>query len=308
MRSLLRCAFGWLALTAGCSVHAHPGSGAGWDQPVAPDRTRWLIAWDNDVFLGRDRDYTQGLTLGRETGFEQDGVWTSVRWSVGQALYTPAERRDVLIPGERPFAGWVYLSRARSDEGARWAREETTTLGWVGPSAAGRQTQNAIHGALGMERFEGWHRQLRDEPTLSWEGRERRALALSRQGRADLWADGHVLLGTHDRSIGLALTGRWGPRVPSDSGPRSTKPGRSNYGFASVDLQAVGRSLPLSGNRWSHRAPSVDERVGVVDASLGWVWATDRHRFSAVAHVGSRRYADQPAAPRYLGLEWAVVR
>ena len=131
-----------------------------------------LLTLDNDLFAPRgagpppDRDYTGGLrlTITHPSGMALSAV---------QEVYTP--RRDSLapVPGERPYAAWLYAELGWSvpATSAR-VRELGLAAGVLGPAALGEQVQNGVHHLTGSEAQEGWAHQLRIGPTVQLRYRE----------------------------------------------------------------------------------------------------------------------------------------
>ena len=134
---------------------------------------------DNDFFamrLGRapmDFDYTSGLELGIE--FDGASGWASrlvgkrqeestIQLSVGQRIYTPRSRGQRDIPGQRPFAGWLYGAAEVRSESAATIRELRVEIGVTGPASLAEVTQTGLHDVFGSRPVTGWENQLPTEP------------------------------------------------------------------------------------------------------------------------------------------------
>lgn len=156
---------------------------------------------DNDVFIGSDRDYTNGARLAWISGERKslkdispiqralhkfsggDGtrgffrdMWgfedpSEVKYQYGSALtqliFTPESVEDPPPPNQRPYAGWAGLgfSLHVSDESAINSIE--LNFGIVGPSALAEQTQDIVHRLQDIELFDGWDSQIPDEFTFN---------------------------------------------------------------------------------------------------------------------------------------------
>ncbi len=148
---------------------------SGWAQSVSGLHMRV----DNDFFafrVGRralDFDYTSGL----EFEVEFDGAPSWMSWpvapnrddvtlglSLGQQIYTPRSRGQRESPGERPFAGWLYVAASVESETASTTRAASISVGVTGPPALAEQTQSSLHNLLGSYEVTGWENQLPFEP------------------------------------------------------------------------------------------------------------------------------------------------
>ena len=176
-------------------AHAAEVKKAPSDNDVGPSELGTLsIKFENDLFAGTDRHYTNGLRiswLSPEGGkayaplqaiedflqtFAQKYHRDKTRfgWAIGQDIFTPEDRfRADLIEDDRPYAGWLYGSlslhtiTADKDNSSRKTSESVElSLGIVGPQAMGEETQDFVHDLRLIDNFEGWDHQLRAEPGL----------------------------------------------------------------------------------------------------------------------------------------------
>lgn len=160
------------------------------------------IYFENDLFIGTDSDYTNGVKYSlmspdlapqaplkltskiprmaldlfhrlpliknapAETGHK-------LELSFGQLMYTPVDySRYDLVVDDRPYAGYSYLSTAyhrKSDDGDGWSQMDTLELqlGIVGPSSLAEEAQKFVHRVRSLQRPNGWDHQLKDEPALN---------------------------------------------------------------------------------------------------------------------------------------------
>lgn len=158
---------------------------------------------DNDLFAIRgtgkpaDYDYTAGTQVDLE--FERAPSWmrrlacptsrsrcdtfpdsspngshssahdrVTAAFGLGQDIYTP--RHDTLspVPGERPYAGWLFASatarRISGIHSGERVRTLSATLGVIGPPSLAADVQNGIHRLLNNHPQLGWAHQLLTEP------------------------------------------------------------------------------------------------------------------------------------------------
>lgn len=104
--------------------------------PAGAQPRSFTLASDNDSYdfwipiaTRSDEEYTNGLELRVELGgaplwgrllrapcATADSTCLSTELRVGQKIFTPRLDSPVPGPGERPYAGWLYLSAAASAE------------------------------------------------------------------------------------------------------------------------------------------------------------------------------------------------
>lgn len=255
---------GWLPLPALVAILAlclWPLAGAAEDG-AASERATWSAIWENDVFGGTDRNYTNGLRLsymspaataapsstaaGRSVDpphrwlarhlLGADGLDT-VRHglALGHSIFTP-EDIDVAgpLPDQHPYAGLLYLEYALYAQDEESLRMAALQVGLVGPSAGAEWVQNSVHRVIDSTHAAGWDNQLHDEPVfaLYLERRERALLARDFLGREyDLTPHWGLSLGTLRTQAKAGVTLRYGPDLPNDYGPPRIRPALGGAGF-----------------------------------------------------------------------------
>lgn len=148
----------------------------------------FTLYWENDLFVGTDRDYTNGLKLTLSTPFIGDlsetrlpgwsypvmsslpfmnspGNKRAVSISLGQVIYTPEDtERSDLIVDDRPYAGYTYLAVGFHNKSPDIKHTWEFNLGIVGPHSYAEEVQNWAHDVIGRPHAKGWDNQLQDEP------------------------------------------------------------------------------------------------------------------------------------------------
>ncbi len=293
---------------------------------------------ENDLFTGTDQNYTNGVAFtlishdipgrlrpecfpapirlhAQLIQFMNPGFWSDANNSAatqnvvvkfGQSMYTPGDyTRTDLIPDDRPYAGLLYMGlawnrRKHEPESNREILDtREITLGVIGPWSLAEQTQNLVHDARGIDRFQGWQHQLKNEPAFQ--------LALDRKFRefrgagaiipgfsADSIRSLGLRLGNIETSATLGIEGRIGWNLPNDFGSYPLRPGAENrppsaasihgkssdsasaasrprpgvHLFGILEAKAVAYDFSLDGNlfRSSH---SVSRRPCVAQAAVG---------------------------------------
>lgn len=267
-----------------------------------------VVSENDKYFAGTDRHYTNGVRLSflGETRLDESPAFVQkvaeyvptlhgeaarlqsykVGVSLGQNIYTPSDTETTApIPGERPYAGWLYgeLTFQAQSADSRLLRVVDLTFGVVGPGALGRQAQNQVHRWLGLPPANGWVNQLHNELglLLTWERRYRVGkVNLPIAGlQSDLIVRGGVSLGNVRTNLAAGFAVRLGWWLPTDFGTDLIRPAGgsiasahrySAYFFGNTETRLVARDIFLDGNTWRDSA-SVSKRPVVADLNVGFV-------------------------------------
>ena len=252
---------------------------------VVPARAQVTVTLDNDILALRGRgapadyDYTHGLTVAVETGAR--------RFLVGQRIYTPRRDAPEPVPGERPYAGWLFAG-AQIAIGQRSMEVE---IGTTGPAALGEPVQNGVHRLLGPERQEGWEHQTGLEPGI--------LLRIQEARRFD-WGPARIepALSVSLGNVRTAASAGASAEVGSGPGP---------YARIGARHEWVARDIFLDGN--SFRSRSTARKLPFVsegEAAVGFRarrWSAE-YRFIA----RTREYRAQPGGHAYGSLVLSVPR
>ena len=291
---------------------------------------------ENDVFVGSDQHYTQGLKLTlftTERGASDwmvnlaDGVWRlfgandiqrrfNAGWALGQNMYTPEDiELPTVDPDDRPWAGWLYLGRALqvasdcSQDGPQAdpdCREQQVTLeldvGVVGPSSQAEWAQAELHEIIDSPK-PSWAGQLEDEPGLLLLGKKKWRFVL-RDRMLDVVPHAGVALGNVLTYASAGGTLRFGWNLRGFSGDTipalapSDPPVWEAHVFAGVDARAVAVNIFLDGNHFQD-SHSVDKEPFVYDLVTGF---HARYKCIQVAYSLVRRSPEfEPRSGRHLG-------
>lgn len=250
--------------------------GAAASQPLAaayaePSPPVYSIVVENDVFGGSDERYTSGIKhqwlsaegkgvrLARLFLRASDGEVVRYGVGAGQSIFTPEEIAVAAPqPGERPYAGWLYLE-AQSVVERRGGATDSLKIaaGVVGPASLAENAQRTLHRTLNFIDPAGWDNQLRNEPGL--------LISFDRQWRAG-FSERFELRPHAGASLGNVLTEarggaifRVGSNLGSDGLPARNGPARPAAGahgatgfswqiFAGGQARAVAQNIFLDGN------------------------------------------------------------
>lgn len=242
------------------------------------------IAIDNDLLGVRgaddpppDYEYTHGLSVSWDARRPASDDGRRARWEVGQRIYMP--RRDAAepVPGERPYAGWLYGAWERVRISERTRARLRIEAGVTGPPSLAEPVQRAFHGIAGYQAQLGWEHQLGFEPgvILSY-GREHRLAAIGGEGRANLevlpsWA---VRAGNVRTGAEAAVRARLGFGAGDAWTGAGAARGVSGWMEAAARQEAVLRDLFIDGNTFARRSPGLDRRTWVAqgEAAFGIRW------------------------------------
>jgi lipid A 3-O-deacylase len=329
-----------------------------WTTPLS-HKGVYRFALENDVFSQTDRYYTNGFKFQWVSPqFERALVdekcpapdWAqraadamyglvggqkisarNATWAWGQDMFTPTDRtRRTYDPSDRPYAGWMYLAvgingretiekKALNDIEVLHSLEYN--IGIVGRSALGKQFQDTIHDARGLDRFDGWSNQLHDEPgikiTHERKWRYGAIRDMLRRGKCDLVTHAGVTIGNVQTYINGGLEIRYGSALPDDFGTSPIRPGgnsdaptakkrtgyfdRGWHAFASLNARAVARDIFLDGSTWKD-SPSIGKKRFVADVTYGAVVSFDKLSISYFKVARSREFIGQRGTQRFGGL------
>jgi hypothetical protein len=295
------------------------------------------LYWENDSFgLGRrsDRFYTNGarITVGlNDRADKPHALGSSLRrrfcrsglcgdsqpleslsLTFGQNFYTP-ERITLAAPqpDDRPWAGWLYggVSENIVDAKERILNSFEVQVGILGPGAGAQATQKYIHNDLGFSDNDpqGWHNQLKNEPTLDVMWQHSRRFGSE---TLDIVPKGGVMLGSPQTFVNAGATVRLGHHMTGfpvglivPAAVRTASPPRIEfYVFAGGEVRWVPFNATLDGGLFRNGPAAHGPKRVVTDfrrgASVRWRWlrltysVIDRSReFDVPAgRLGSHRF------------------
>jgi len=237
-----------------------------------PAGAQLRLVHDNDLFAphpldrpAQDRDYTAGTRLSwtssdagwwaKPLGLSDDSARLATRWEIGQEIYTPRIDHATPVPGERPYAGWLYGSvTAEATKGWR-TRSLTLQLGVTGPPSLAEPAQKEVHRIGGFEQPLGWGYQLPFEPGVGVRYGESYAMA---RGTGEVKGE----LGPEwEAALGNVLTG-------ARAGLRGRIAYRGVYAEGAVREDWVAHNLFLDGSIFND-GPQVEKLAFVPQAEVG---------------------------------------
>ncbi len=301
-------------------------------QQNPPDlRGTWSAVIENDKFIsGTDRDYTTGTHFSWLSAADDVPDWANnlasqipllasdgkrrIGYNFGQSIFTPKNTEATgPLPGERPYAGWLYGGVALLSEKPNTLDTLELDLGVVGPWAFGEQVQNNFHRVIGSPESKGWDNQLDNEPGMlliyerAWRTPDWRFSYDNSKLGVDVTPHIGATLGNIFTYAATGVGIRLGQNLPSDFGPPRIRPGLPGAGFfdlpagdiawyffASAEGRAVARNIFLDGNTFSDSL-SLDKEPFVGDFQLGFAFMINSMRITYAQVFRTSEYkGDEP--------------
>ena len=289
------------------------------------------FAYENDIFVGDDSNYTNGV---RASYFSPEGsipqfLQTSSRivpffpreghsrwgFAVGQSMYTPDDISLENPPlDDQPYAGWLYGSAALITDSDDVMDTFQITLGMVGPASGAERTQKFIHeNVTNSPEPMGWDYQLDNEPglILTYQRKWRNMYQMSPFGLGfDVSPSAGVNLGNIYTDASIGVVARVGYDLPSDYGPPLIRPNLSGsdfftpsggfgwYLFVGLDGTAVGRNIFLDGNTF-HDSRHVEKEPFIGGAQAGIAFTLPKARIAYTHVLRTDEFETQRKASQY---------
>lgn len=208
-------------------------------------------------------------------------------FAFGQQLYTPENiSRADYIPDDEPYAGYLHVAGIAHIRNGDTLHSFELDLGWVGPSALGKETQTVVHELIKYKIPNGWANQIHDEPTVALFYQQKRNLwdLKTENGMTliDLVPSVSGALGNLYIYAGAGAQARAGYALSDDFGPNTITPlGVDSfvtkqrapweaYAFLSADARWMVRNLFLDGNTF-RSSPRIDKKPFVYDVDFGFL-------------------------------------
>lgn len=262
------------------------------------------LTLDNDLFLGNDSGYTNGLYISfldvdNSTSAPTPPWLTKIlAWSlpertlgaynsytVGQTMLTPSDI-TVEIPSEDdlPYAALLYLNNSHItiSKSDRQADKISTSIGVVGPWALGEEAQKFVHSLTGSDDPKGWDTQLKNEVVFQI-GRARTWRSwVSKSQHMDIVNSAEVGLGTISSGVTVNSVFRYGSRLQDSfstfllGGSRASNPLAANsgwYTYIGIGAAYSFNQIFTDGNTFSDSRSFETDREsvgGVIGITKSW--------------------------------------
>jgi len=299
IRKLLIVGAGWLLsclYTGLCSAQTNDDISGSvlFQNPETNDSKFITLTFQNDVFVGEDNGYTNGVgfTYGRGPflSFSKDNipVWLNalssrtyiqtkpdkirgVAYMFFQRMQTPNDIEVVeLQKDDIPYAGFVALQTTMFSWDRNVSDQLSFIFGAVGPIALAERAQKNVHSAIGADQPLGWDNQIEDEFVFKV-GALRVQKFYKNYGERygfDLLGLANLGLGTVESAIKAGVALRWGSNMEyshatfslqTDRQVNSLALSKRNdfYLYAGLGAGLVFNDILIDGNTFtdSHSAP-----------------------------------------------------
>ncbi len=319
MRKLTPAA--WLLTAWSLTFSFSPAIANDWEQ--GDSKGIFNVVFENDIFAGSDREYTNGVRFSWLSSEENMPDWARsaagvlplsgdgfkrISLAAGQSMFAPENlRAREPLTGGRPYAGWLYGSIGMMSDTGTTHDNVMFTLGVVGPYSYAEQTQKIVHDIINSPDPKGWNNQLEHEigAVLTYERKWRGIYEYSPFGAgADVIPHAGINLGNVITDAVLGATFRLGYDLPADYGPPRIRPSLSGsdffiptkkvggYLFTTFSGGVVGRNIFLDGNTFRD-SPDVDKKNFISSLQLGGVMTFNQTRISYTHVFMSREYDSQ---------------
>jgi lipid A 3-O-deacylase len=227
------------------------------------------LYFDNDLFGGDDKDYTNGVRLSwisddrpvdrlglqgnlrrfsgdedsysifrKVTGFKDPSkIHYNYGFSLTQLMFTPEDPLPGFQPaGQRRYAGWLGLGFSLHVKDEHILNSVEFTVGMIGPDSLAEESQDTIHDVRDIEKFNGWDDQVPNEVTADVSFVQKRRADFVEMERGAFRIDGltewGVRLGTFRTEAHFGGFFRAGYNLPPDfSDPRLSSTAYSHRYF-----------------------------------------------------------------------------
>ena len=311
------------------------------------------LYFENDLFDETDQNYTNGVRVSwispNLQHFENDerlpqwmrlankrlrsihnndSLHRNLVFSIGQLIFTPQDKfASELIDDDRPYAGFLYTRLAYHMRTEQQLTSTSMTLGMVGPASLAEEAQDWIHDLRGIDKFNGWDNQLRNELVINFEYERKYKIELGRVLHGlehDFIAHGGGAFGNQAIYLNAGGEYRIGWQLPNDFGTSSLRSGgdtsapgpfdrrlkgegfHSLHAFISFDGRLVGRDIFLDGNTFSS-SHSVDRKNWVGDLAVGVSSTFNRYKVSYAQVFRTREFDEQDDAHRFGSLSFSYT-
>lgn len=272
--------------------------------PVLADMDWVSVTLDNDLFVGNDNGYTNGLYVSFfDTGdvdrkIPDHDFWVSpLMWSmpktgvdgaanaymIGQTMSTPSDIK-IAEPGENemPYSALLALTNSYVTATPDYADRVSTTIGWVGPSALGEEAQKFVHDIIGAEEPQGWDTQLRDELVFQLSRARTWRKWVSDSGHYDFLSNAEVAIGTIQSNVSAGMTFRYGRGLENSFAPplfnssRVTNPSAVDNGwyvYGGAQAGYIFNQIFTDGNTFKDsRSIDYDHEFIGITAGFAYAW------------------------------------
>ena len=268
------------------------------------EEANWFaVTVDNDIFLGNDNWYTNGIyaswvNTANQNDLHQPGLMTiPINWSLdiegaqltlqaytlGQIMVTPEDIRIINPPlTDMPYSGTLLFHSTFIAVQESHADAAGTAIGIVGPASGAERSQKRVHVIVGADEPKGWDSQLGDEIIFQVNRARLWRAWYSKDDRSDFLVLADIGAGTLSSYLASAMLVRFGRglfntfETPLLINTRSANPAAVNgawYAFAGARFEYVFNNIFGDGNTFKDsRSIDFDHSQIGLTAGLALSW------------------------------------
>jgi hypothetical protein len=291
------------------------------------------LVFENDLFSGQDRGYTNGVILSFLGAWHAQNVEHRDQVTLfidglssldissrdyrrpitfGQMMVTPDDiKTEVLVEDDLPYAGLLFGRINYEYRTDRRKEKFGLLIGIVGPSARAGEVQKIVHEVTGSNEPKGWDNQLHDEPAVNIDYEHIWKLYDSPSHSAagystDFSSYVGVSLGNIVTDVDTGFIARWGLNLSpmpnsvykggTASVPDVGNDPQSEWSFfvmAGVELNYTAYTIFLDGNLWEDDTHSVHRVAEQASLFARLGLAYDRFRLNMFMLRGTEQYTEQ---------------
>lgn len=291
------------------SSMAYPVKASEFSQITEPIHAGWTITFENDIFVGEDSRYTNGIAFYYGKGTfkrftrsntphlihglikntyinRNESRKKAIVFGLFQAMQTPENITSTELQlNDVPYAGLLAAETQLFAVSDSMVDRVTLTIGVVGPLALAKEAQKVVHKIVGADDPRGWHHQIKNELVGAVELQRSIRLIHSPESQAleaDLVSLGSVAVGNLRSYVSGAIFVRIGnnlvdsfPLVSSSPNrqinPTAFSTRRSWDVFAGLRSAYIGNEIVRSGNTFSNsHSADLDHTQLQFSAGVGW--------------------------------------
>lgn len=264
-----------------------------------PYRSEFGFRSENDSYLaaGKDRYYTNGLSLNFRTALDQSKLRNKklnkmiLEFEAGQKIFNPQSGSILnIVYVDRPFAGYLYAGAALN---LLYNSENNLKLsvqtGTIGPSALAKEAQELMHNSFGFYQISGWQWQVNNELAINATAEYNYLINRSSSGKLDLSTNSYINIGNTFSGAGVGIMFRTGTLNSfynsasfqgrlSNNNPKADQHTRELFIYAKPMLHYIAYDATIQGGLFlKDKGPVVfDIKPVVVSQQAGVIYSQNR--------------------------------
>lgn len=294
------------------------------------------VVWQNDLFIGEDGGYTNGLFISLydlstegEAPYQTPLLAKPLAWmqqpsqdatmfsehSLGQAMITPSDiSQPVPDPEDAPYAGLLLYRVSHAIVEDDFADLVRTTIGLMGPASGAERSQEWVHKITGSEQPQGWDYQLDTKFLFALERTAVWRHEISARWDTVLLAQAAV--GNLESALGGGALVRFGDGLSQSFATTALHYGRISvpmaveggwYIYAGFEAEYVFNHILVNGNTYRDNAAD-DLEHELVAATVGLTYSWDNFSLALSYKTGNSLDTNQTSEDSYgaISMAWRL--